>query len=245
MLDVYLREIANAREENNQTQSTKWSLKEYEEKEKRMKQFVDGGKPLLLRKGVYPYEFVKSVSQMKSALNLPPQDTFFSVLTDSGITDEDYAHALAVWDHFECQNMLDYTRIYVNSDTILLAEVVLDLRKSVIDEFDLDICQHLSLPMLAKNIMLKTTDVKMSLMHDPEMVNMVKNSIRGGLSFINTRHFDADEFQKKHNIPCSLLYADANNLVSLLLMCILRLILILITATANNNKIIYYSMEQP
>nr|XP_012563470.1 unnamed protein product [Hydra vulgaris] len=44
---------------------------------------------LLLRKGVYPYEWVDSIDKLNET-QLPPKELFFSRLNDEGISDEDY-----------------------------------------------------------------------------------------------------------------------------------------------------------
>ena len=52
-------------------------------------------KALLLRKGVYPYEYMDSVERFDET-SLPPKEAFYSNLTKSGISDEDYEHAKKV-----------------------------------------------------------------------------------------------------------------------------------------------------
>ena len=47
---------------------------------------------LLLRKGVFPYEYWDGPNKMKEN-NLPEKQAFFSHLADEGISDEDYRHA--------------------------------------------------------------------------------------------------------------------------------------------------------
>ena len=47
---------------------------------------------LLLRKGVYPYDWVDSIDKL-SETQLPPKESFFSKLSDEGISDEYYSHA--------------------------------------------------------------------------------------------------------------------------------------------------------
>jgi hypothetical protein len=47
---------------------------------------------LLLKKGVYPYEYVNSVERFNDTC-LPPKEAFYSSLKGEGITDEDYEHA--------------------------------------------------------------------------------------------------------------------------------------------------------
>ena len=51
---------------------------------------------LLLRKGVYPYDYVDSPERLKET-SLPPQAAFYSILNQEAISQEDYAHAEEVW----------------------------------------------------------------------------------------------------------------------------------------------------
>ena len=53
----------------------------------------------LLRKGVYPYEYMDSQKRFKEG-SLPDKESFYSELNEEGITDEDYAHTQKVWDTF-------------------------------------------------------------------------------------------------------------------------------------------------
>ena len=60
---------------------------------KNIKSFYSGKQlDLLLRKGVYPYDWVDSIDKF-SETQLPPQESFYSKLNDEGISDKDYLHA--------------------------------------------------------------------------------------------------------------------------------------------------------
>jgi hypothetical protein len=95
-------------------------------------------KKLLLRKGVFPYEFVTSLKKLKKTKSLPPPESFHSTLTNSDITVEDYQHARKVFRKFKCRNMLDYTELYCKLDVGILAEVVQQFRGLVYQQFGLD-----------------------------------------------------------------------------------------------------------
>ena len=58
---------------------------------------------LLLRKGVYPYEYMDSWGKFDET-SLPPKEAFYSELNLEGNSDEDYAHAQKVWEVFEINN---------------------------------------------------------------------------------------------------------------------------------------------
>ena len=47
---------------------------------------------LLLRKGVYPYEYIDNWRKFNETL-LPDKESFYNELNKEGITDEDYEHA--------------------------------------------------------------------------------------------------------------------------------------------------------
>ena len=92
---------------------------------------------LLLRKGVYPYEYMDSWKRFKEE-SLPDKESFYSELNKEGITDEDYAHAQKVWDALNIKNLGEYHDLYVQSDTALLADVFENFRDKCIEKYELD-----------------------------------------------------------------------------------------------------------
>ena len=160
---------------------------------------------LLTRKGVYPYSFATSKERLAETTSLPGIGHFYNDLEEEECSREDYEHAGKVFEEFGCRNMLEYTLLYLRTDVYLLAEAVTNLRSMVFDEFKLDICNYLSLPMLSKDLMLKMTGVEIDLICDPEMSNLVQRNIRGGVSYINCR-------LAVERSGFSIVYLDANNL---------------------------------
>ena len=77
---------------------------------------------LLLRKGVYPYEYMNSWAKFDET-TIPPNEAFYSTLNLEDISDEDYPHVQKVGGVFEIKNDL-----YVQSDTLLLADVFENFR---------------------------------------------------------------------------------------------------------------------
>ncbi|PFX17106.1 hypothetical protein AWC38_SpisGene18591 [Stylophora pistillata] len=77
---------------------------------------------LLMRKGVYPYEWMDSIHKLDEP-QLPPKEAFFSKLSGRGISKKDYTHAQKVWRVFECKTFRDYHNLYNSSDVLLLADV--------------------------------------------------------------------------------------------------------------------------
>ena len=54
---------------------------------------------IILRKGVYPYEYIDSLDRFNKT-QLPPIDKFYSKLSDEKIKDVDYEPAQKVWNEF-------------------------------------------------------------------------------------------------------------------------------------------------
>ena len=50
---------------------------------------------LLLRKGVYPYDYVDCMKKLDET-SIPLKEAFYSKLTGDGIADEEYQHAHTV-----------------------------------------------------------------------------------------------------------------------------------------------------
>ena len=59
---------------------------------------------LLIRPGVYPYEYMTSWDKFKET-QLPLKESFYSKLNMSGISDKDYEHAQKVWSVFNMKNL--------------------------------------------------------------------------------------------------------------------------------------------
>ena len=62
---------------------------------------------LLLRKGVYPYEYMDSWEKFDET-TIPPKEDFYSTLNLEDISNEDYAHVQRAWGVFEIKNRGEY-----------------------------------------------------------------------------------------------------------------------------------------
>ena len=80
---------------------------------------------------------------------LPDKKDFYIKLNLKDITDKDYEHAQKVWEIFEIKNLGDYHDLYVQSDTLLLADVFENFRDMCIEIYELDPAQVLSAPGIA------------------------------------------------------------------------------------------------
>ena len=135
---------------------------------------------LLVRKGVYPYEYMNTPEKLK-ATELPPKETFYSRLNDEGISDEDYEHARKVWKTFGMKNLEDYHILYNQVDVLLLADVFENFRDVCIKNYKVDPAHYYTAPGLSWDAALKATKVELELLSDMDMLLMVEKGIRGGV----------------------------------------------------------------
>ena len=170
---------------------------------------------LLKRKGVFPYEYMTDFSRL-GATCLPPKEAFYSQLSDSHITDSDYAHAQNVWETFGCKSMKDYHDLYLKTDVLLLADVMTEFRKTCKKAYGLEALHYYTSPGLAWDAMLKYTSIELDLISDQDMYLMIEKGIRGGVSTITKRYSLANHKYLDNYDPNKpsqyILYLDANSL---------------------------------
>ena len=74
--------------------------------------YNDHQRELLIRKGIYPYEYMDSWDRLEET-KLPSIGKFYSNLNMSGVSDEDYEHAFFVLREFVIGNMGEYHDLYL------------------------------------------------------------------------------------------------------------------------------------
>lgn len=114
----------------------------------------DSEKSLLLRKGVFPYDYFDNILKLDEP-NLPTQSCFFSELNQESCSDEDYKHAQTVWSVFKCKTFKDYHDIYLQTDVLQLADVFENFRKMSLKTYRLDPAHYFTSPGLAWDAMLR------------------------------------------------------------------------------------------
>ena len=103
-----------------------------------MYQFCNGDRNkfvFLLRKGVYHYEYMDSWERFNET-SLPPKNDFYSELTLEDISDKDYSYAQKVFEDF-CTDIGNYHDLHVQTDTLLLADILKNLEKNALKYMDL------------------------------------------------------------------------------------------------------------
>ena len=80
---------------------------------------------------------------------VPHKEAFYSSLNMEDITDVDYRHAKKLFKEFKMNNLGEYHYLYIQSDTLLLADVFENFRNKCIEIYELDPALFLSAPGLA------------------------------------------------------------------------------------------------
>ena len=98
------------------------------------------------------------------------------------ITDKEYKKVKLFYEKMRFKNLKEYLECYLTSDITLLADVFLNFRNTIFNQFELDCCKYISAPSLSKDCALKYSKCKIQHIKDVSIFQFVKNTILGGLS---------------------------------------------------------------
>ena len=139
---------------------------------------------------------------------------FYSELTLEDVSDKDNEHAQKVFKEYYT-DMSDYHDLYVQTDTLLRANVFEKFKEKFIEIYGRDPSYIYCTPGLAWQASLKNRGVKLELLTDTDILLMIEKIIRGGMC--QSRHSYAKASNKcmknyDNKIESSyLIYLDANN----------------------------------
>jgi hypothetical protein len=178
-------------------------------------QFFNNKTELIIRKGVYPYEYIDSHIKFNET-SLPPIEKFYSSLRDESINQSEYDHAQSVWKSYDCKTLGDYHDLYLKTDVLLLADVFQTFRKTCMNEYKLDPAHYYTAPGLSWDALLKYTKIDLELLTDLDMHLFIEKGMRGGISMVSKRSAKANNpLVEDYNPDIDknyILYLDANNL---------------------------------
>jgi hypothetical protein len=170
---------------------------------------------MLIRKGVYPYEWFDSFNKFNAPCKWDIND-FYSNLTGEIISKTDYEHYLKVVDTFNLKTAGEYHDLYLLTDVLLLADVWENFCATCHKYYGLDPCWYYTAPGMSWDAALKMTGIKLELLTDPDMHIFFENGMRGGMSTVSHRYAAANNKYMtgydKSKESSYLMYLDANNL---------------------------------
>ena len=120
--------------------------------------------------------------------------------------DEEIQRTMDIIKRFNIKNGEELTEIYLKSDVLLLACVFEKFIKVSVNEFGINPLYCVSLPGYTWQCGLKYTGINLQTLQDKDMILLLENNIRGGISSVmGDRYIKSDDNKK-------ILYIDANNL---------------------------------
>ena len=99
-------------------------------------------------KGVDPYEYMNEWEKFNETALLEKL-YFYNHLNMEDIIDADYAHIKRACKDFEIKNLTEYHDLFVQRDTLLLADVFENFTKMCLKTYELDPTRFLTAPGLA------------------------------------------------------------------------------------------------
>ena len=160
----------------------------------------------LTKKLAYPYEYFNSIDDYKKPVDNLKKEDFFSKLKNKCPDDEEIERTMDIIKRFNIKNGEELTEINLKSDVLLLACVFEKFIKVSVNEFGINPLFCVSLPGYTWQCGLKYTGINLQTLQDKDMILLLENNIRGGISSVmGDRYVKSDENKK-------ILYIDANNL---------------------------------
>ena len=95
------------------------NLVKFGQKLTRFEDYSEDQYALLIRKRVYPYEYMTSWDKLTET-QLPPKKAFHSTLNMSDIDERDYEHSQRAWRAFNLKNLGEYHDLYLKTNVILM-----------------------------------------------------------------------------------------------------------------------------
>ena len=116
------------------------------------------------------------------------------------IKDVDYRHEKKVFKEFKMNNSGVYNNLYVQSETLLLADVYENFRNKSIEIYRLDPAHFLSVPGLGWQACSKKTGIISELLTNVNMILIVEKEIRGGICHAIHKCAEANnKYMKNYN----------------------------------------------
>ena len=136
----------------------------------------------ITRKCFFPYSYLDSFTKFQKPLPEYGESWRNSLSGKIDITFADYQHAVDVYREFSCNNLGDYHDIYLKTDVLILADIFEKFRSVCLSVYKLDPTHFYSAPNLSWEAMLISTNVKLGLLEDIDMLLFFERAIRGGIN---------------------------------------------------------------
>ena len=134
------------------------------------------------------------------------RENFFSKLKNDYPDDEEIERTKEIIKIFNNKNGEELTKLYCKSDVILLADVMEKFVKVSFEEYGINPLYCVSLLSYTYQCALKYTDIKIQTLQDKDLILLLENNVRGGISGVMGNRYE------KSDEDNDILYIDATNL---------------------------------
>ena len=148
----------------------------------------------LNKKLAYPYQYFNSIDDYKKPVNDLKREDFFSKLKNGYPDDEEIERTKEIFKLFSIKDGEELTGLYCKSDVISLADVFEKFVKVSVEEYKINPLYCVSLPGYTYQCALKYTNIKLQTLQDKDLILLIENNIRGGISSVmGNRYVKSDE----------------------------------------------------
>ena len=160
----------------------------------------------LTKKLAYPYEYFNSIDDYQKPVDNLEKKDFFSKLKNKCPDDDEIERTMDIIRRFDIKSGEELTEVYLKSDVLLLTCVFEKFIKISVEEYKINPLYFVSLPGYTWHCGLKYTGINLQTLQDKDMILLLENNIRGGISSVmGDRYVKSDDNKK-------IIYIDANNL---------------------------------
>ena len=138
----------------------------------------------LTKKLAYPCEFFNNIEDFQKPVDNLKKEDFFSKLKNDYPEDEDLEETKEIIKLFNIKNGEEIRDIHLKSDVLLLACVFENFIKISVNEFGINPPYCVSLPGYIWRGGLKYTGINLETLQDKDMILLLENKIRGGVSSV-------------------------------------------------------------
>ena len=160
----------------------------------------------LNKKLAYPYQTFNSIDDYKKPVNDLKKEDFFSKLKNDYPDNKEIERTKEITKLFNIKDGGELTKLYCKSDVNLLADVFEKFVKASTEEYKINPLYCVSLPGYTYHCALKYNNIKLQTLQDKDLILLIENNIRGGISSVmGDKYVKSDENKK-------ILYVDATNI---------------------------------
>ena len=151
----------------------------------------------LNKKLAYPYEYFNSIDDYKKHVDNLKRENFFSKLKNDYPDDGEIERTREIIKLFNIKDGEELTKLYCKRDVILLADVMEKFVKVSFEECGTNPLYCVSLPGYTYQCALIYSDIKLQTLQDKDLILLIENNIRGGISSVmGDRYVKSDENKK-------------------------------------------------